>query len=797
MPKTTIEQLAKATKLSAQELIEHMVEAGLSKKDPSSEITDEEQLQLIGHLRQRKQKPRAAPAAPPKEASASIAPKKTKTIVKRRGALKNTQDSTSKVVTRSQGTEEEQKEETPPSAPEPQAEPKAVSEPQAELKAVPKPKVEPKPKSKSKTSKSKQPSKGNPSSPKPQAAPREFRQLHIDSDKRTTRRKKPSTRVARKPKIDNDPRHGFEKPTKPIKREILIPESLTVLDLAQRMAIKRGELTKMLMNMGMMVTINQTLDQDTATLIVEELGHTAKPEKNTTAETLATKVDVVEGPQSPRPPVVTVMGHVDHGKTSLLDYIRRSQVAESEAGGITQHIGAYHVETKSGMITFLDTPGHEAFTGMRSRGARVTDIIVLVIAADDSVMPQTAEAIEHAKAAKVPVIVALNKIDKEGADPDKVKRDLAQHDITPEDWGGDSIFVEVSAKTGANIDSLLEAISLQAEVMELRSSNEGNATATVIESSRNKERGVAVTLLIRSGTLKKGDVLLAGTEYGKVRALIDENGKQIKSAGPSFPVVVFGMSGTPEAGHEAVVIDSERKARSIALLRQEEHRDNRLARSPAINEGLFSLDGGKKKELRLIIRSDTRGTSEALRDSIEKIVTDEVKVKILSSMIGGITASDVSLSAASQAMIVGFNVRADSDTRKAAESQGVMIRYYSIIYELMDDIKDMITNMLSPEIREEIVGIALVKDVFRSSKLGAVAGCQVTEGAVKSGCPIRVLRDKVVIFEGALESLRRHKDDVSEVKVGTECGIAVKDYNDVKSGDEIEVFQKVEIARTL
>ena len=595
-------------------------------------------------------------------------------------------------------------------------------------------------------------------------------------------------------------KHGFEKPTQMVKRELIIPKHISVIDLAQGLAIKSSELIKKMMSMGVMTTINQSLDQDTAVLIIEELGHQAVIEKDDDAE--AKLVDNVADEhieKATRPPVVVVMGHVDHGKTSLLDYIRNSKVHSGEVGGITQHIGAYHVETDKGVITFLDTPGHAAFTAMRVRGAKVTDIAILVVAADDGVMPQTVEAIEHARAAEVPVIVALTKIDKEYTDREKIRAELAKYNIIPEAWGGDNIFVEVSSKTGQGIDQLLDAISLQAEIMELKASLSGNAQGSVIEAALDKGRGVITTLLIRQGILNKGDILLAGTEFGRVRALIDEDNQLLSKASPAIPIRMLGLSGAPSAGDEFVVVETDRRAKEIADRRRHKQRDKQqLAQTSVVHiENFMQNAQNTVRSANILLKADTRGTAEAIQDSLSKIPSDEVNINILSTGVGGINVSDVNLAAASKAWIVGFNVRADVQARREAEAQHVEIHYYSIIYELINSITEMMSGMLEPTIKEEIIGIAQVKDTFRSSKLGTVAGCQVIEGTVRRGNPIRVLRENIVIFEGELESLRRFKEDVKEVKIGLECGIAVKDYNDVKLGDQIEIFQRTEIMRTL
>jgi len=625
------------------------------------------------------------------------------------------------------------------------------------------------------------------------------KELHVAAGT-VARRRKPGLRV--KPSGSGRPsEHGFSRPTEPVIREIAIPEAITVADLAKLMAVKAGELIKTLMQMGMMVTINQPLDRDTATLVVEELGHSAvsSDAKDVEQELIAEEDEAISGEEVTRPPVVTVMGHVDHGKTSLLDYIREARIAEGEAGGITQHIGAYHVETPRGIVTFLDTPGHAAFTAMRSRGAQATDIVILVVAADDGVMPQTREAIQHARAAGVPIIVAVNKIDKEDADLDRVKTELSKEEVIAEDWGGRDIFVYVSAKTGEGIDSLLDAILLQAEVLELKAVVDARARGTVIESSLDKGRGPVATLLVQQGTLNRGDMILAGQEFGRVRAMFDETGEAIESAGPSMPVVVLGLSGVPQAGDEVLAVTNERKAREAASQRQDRQRESRLARQQAANlQNLFDNMGKDEQiNVNLLIRADVQGSVEALRESLTKLSNDDVQVNVVASGVGAITESDAALAQASGAIIIGFNVRADASGRKFIQENELDLHYYSVIYDAIDEVTKAINGLLGTEVKEQIVGLAEVKEVFRSSRLGAIAGCLVVEGIVKRKNPIRVLRDNVVIFEGELESLRRFKDEASEVQSGTECGIGVKQYNDVKPGDQIECFERIEVARTL
>ncbi|MCP9338449.1 translation initiation factor IF-2 [Stutzerimonas xanthomarina] len=602
-----------------------------------------------------------------------------------------------------------------------------------------------------------------------------------------------------KSKLKKRNAHGFQSPTGPIVREVAIGETITVGDLAQQMSVKAAEVIKFMFKMGTPVTINQVLDQETAQLIAEELGHKVKLVSDNALEEQLAELLKFEGEAITRAPVVTVMGHVDHGKTSLLDYIRRAKVAAGEAGGITQHIGAYHVETDRGMVTFLDTPGHAAFTAMRARGAQATDIVILVVAADDGVMPQTIEAIQHAKAAGVPLVVAVNKIDKPGADLDRIRSELSVHEVTSEEWGGDTPFVSVSAKMGTGVDDLLEAVLLQAEILELTATPSAPGRGVVVESRLDKGRGPVATVLVQDGTLRQGDMALVGSNYGRIRAMLDENGKPIKEAGPSIPVEILGLDGTPDAGDELSVLADEKKAREVALFRQGKFREVKLARAHAGKlENIFENMGQEeKKTLNIVLKSDVRGSLEALQGSLSGLGNDEVQVRVIGGGVGGITESDANLALASNAVLFGFNVRADAGARKIVEQEGLDLRYYNVIYDIIEDVKKALTGMLGSDVRENILGIAEVRDVFRSPKFGAVAGCMVLEGMVHRNRPIRVLRDDVVIFEGELESLRRFKDDVAEVRAGMECGIAVKSYNDVKAGDKIEVFEKVEVARSL
>ncbi len=600
--------------------------------------------------------------------------------------------------------------------------------------------------------------------------------------------------------VNDDNQHGFNAPTEPVIHEVLVPETIVVTELAHRMSVKAVEVIKTLMKMGMMVTINQVLDQETAMIVVEEMGHKPTAAKPDDPDAFLSDGEVnIEYTSMTRPPVVTVMGHVDHGKTSLLDYIRRAKVATGEAGGITQHIGAYHVKTPGGVVTFLDTPGHEAFTAMRARGAQATDIVILVVAADDGVMPQTIEAIHHARAAGVPIVVAINKIDKEAANPERVKQELVAQEVVPEEWGGEVQFIEVSAKKGLNIDALLDAVLLEAEVLELEAPIDAPAKGIIVEARLDRGRGAVATLLVQSGTLRKGDMLLAGSVFGKVRAINDENGKPIESAGPSIPVEILGLSDVPNAGEDAIVLSDEKKAREIALFRQGKYRDVRLAKQQAAKmENLFANMGeGEKQHLSVIIKADVQGSYEALSASLRKMSNDEVQVDVLHSGVGGISESDVNLAIASNATIIGFNTRADAAARKLAESEGVEIRYYNIIYDAIDDVKAAMSGMLAPEHKEQILGMVEIRQVISVSKVGNIAGCMVTDGLVKRDAQVRLIRNNVVIHTGALDSLKRFKDDVKEVKQGYECGLMLKNYNEIEIGDQLEVFEMIEVARTL
>ncbi len=863
MSEVTVAQLAKVVGIPADRLMEQLADAGIQAKNPEDTISDEEKSRLLQHLRESHGKQKTAGistpskvtlrrktvselrqpssggrgtlsrSAPAAAKTVSVEVRKKRTYVKRT-AVESDESRTREAEEARKALEEQAMQkaafeaevearkaaEAAKRAEEEAEKRKAEEEAKRRAEEEAKRLAEEESQSKEKQEEGageKAAAKGDaarhrkPGGRKEKREGKEFegeerferKELHVSEEVRGKRKKKPSRR---KPgaiaPAASEAQHGFQRPTAPVVHEVRVPESISVADLAQRMSIKAAEVIKVLMKMGMMVTINQPLDRDTAVLVVEEMGHipVEQREEDVEAELLSSEDQAqAEGELASRPPVVTIMGHVDHGKTSLLDHIRASRVAAGEAGGITQHIGAYHVDTEKGTISFLDTPGHAAFTAMRARGAKVTDIVILVVAADDGVMPQTKEAIQHAKAAGVPLIVAINKIDKEDANPDRVIQELSQQEVIPEDWGGDTMFVRVSAKTGEGIDDLLDAILLQAEVLELKAVEKGPATGSIVESSLDKGRGPVATVLVQSGTLNRGDMIVSGKEFGRVRAMFDENGRSIKSAGPSIPVVVLGLSGTPEAGDDVRAVIDERRAREIAELRRDKQRDTRLAAQKAakLDEMFSQMTEGEVQNLNIIVKADVQGSVEALKDSLVSTSTDEVKVRVIASGVGGINESDANLAVTSNAIIIGFNMRADAGARRVVEEQGLDMRYYSIIYEVIDDVKKAISGMLSPEIREEIIGLAEVRDVFRNSKLGAIAGCMVVEGTVKRNNPIRVLRDNVVIYEGVLESLRRFKDDVNEVKNGTECGIGVKNYNDVQPGDHIEVFERSEVARSV
>ena len=833
MSEVTVKQLAEVVKIPVNKLLVQLTEAGLDFSAPDQTVSDKQKVQLLNHLRDNRSKVASLPA---EDGRRIVLRRKSTSQLKAntsqgRGSISSTTVNVEvrrkrTYVKRSTVLEEEAKARQEHAEQEAAREKevtakleKAAKEADAKAKAAEQKKPEPVPEIEPTPGKEAAPavtetaqeqttaddSAANPvQAPAPAApekAPRETkgkrRELHVATGKGGKRKARVKPR--RPGKVEPSSKHKFEKPTGPVRREILVPDNISVLDLAQKMSIKAAEVIGVMMKMGVMATINQVLDQDTAILVAEELGHEAKPTQPVDIESNVLKVDYSEQEALLRNPIVTVMGHVDHGKTSLLDYIRRTKIAEREAGGITQHIGAYSVTTSKGMITFLDTPGHAAFTAMRARGAKVTDIVVIVVAADDGVMPQTVEAIEHSKAAEVPVIIAVNKIDKEDADPERTRNDLAARGVISEQWGGDTIFVDVSAVTGQGVDDLLEAVSLQAELLELKAVDHGPATGVVIESALDKGRGPVTTILVQQGCLAKGNMLLTGEEFGRVRAMFDEHGQEIDTAGPSTPIAVLGLSGVANAGDDAIVVTDERKVREIVGLRKSKSRDTRFAvQQTSKLENIFNRVGeDAAATINVLVKADVQGSAEALRDSLEKLSTEEVEVKIVMASVGGINESDINLAGASEASVIGFNVRADNAAKRVATELGIDIRYYSIIYETIDDVKLVMSGLLSPELREEIIGLAKVKEVFKSSKMGAVAGTQVMEGAIKRGSPIRVLRDNIVIYEGELESLRRHKDDVNEVRAGTECGIAVKNYNDVQAGDQIEVYERTEVARSI
>jgi translation initiation factor IF-2 len=843
MSKVTVSQLAEVLGVSTDKLMNQMSKAGIDVASPDEAVSNEDKKKLLGHLRSSHGKDESDATAPRKVTlkrksvselriagsgprastrTVNVEFRKRRTYVKRAAlADADRQDPEHEKVQKALVEAKERREAEERVLQEAAEKKRLAAEEQARkaLEEQARKEQEDQSRREAEERQREEESKREAEEKERQKEEERVRKIAEEQHKRKKERAKPSTRYGRKelhvaggaaarrrkPARRASPsarptEHGFSKPTAPVIKDVAIPETITVSDLAKLLAIKAGEIIKVLMNMGMMVTINQPIDQDTAILVVEEMGHTAKPaeDKSIEKELLEDRVEVTTDGVA-RPPVVTVMGHVDHGKTSLLDYIRTSRVTDSEAGGITQHIGAYHVKTDRGVITFLDTPGHAAFTAMRARGAKATDIVILVVAADDGVMPQTKEAIQHARAAGVPLIVAVNKIDKPDSDPERVKSELSKEDVISEDWGGEELFVPVSAITGEGIEDLLEGISLQAELLELKADPESRAQGMVIESSLDKGRGPVATVLVQNGTLNRGEMVLAGQEFGRVRAMFNEDGQAIESAGPSMPAVILGLSGVPFAGDEMLVVANERRAREAAGQRQDRHREGRLAQQQAANlQNLFDNMGkGEQMSVNLLIRADVQGSVEALKDALVKLSNEEVKVNIVASGVGAITGSDASLAQASGAVIIGFNVRADNSARKIIQENDLDIHYYSIIYEAIDEVKGAITGMLGTETRESIVGLAEVKDVFRSSKLGAIAGCLVIEGHVKRANPIRVLRDNVVIFEGELESLRRFKDDVNEVQSGTECGIGVKMYNDVKPGDHIECFERVEVARTL
>lgn len=836
MSSVTVKQFAEAVGVPVERLISQLSAAGLPANAPDALISDDEKVELLKYLRGGEEGEVSKSAAAPKKITlkrksvselrqtssqgksktVSVEVRKKRTYVNRGAVMEEEQarldaeraklEAEQKAKDEAQRAEEEKrlqaeveakaKEEAQKKAEEEEARKKAEAE--AQKKAVA---VEPAPS----TVPAKKSDDGNARPGKRKEKERDTtrygrKQLHVASGKEGRRAGGKKGKRRRGAAVEENQAHGFTAPTAPIVREVSISETITVGELAQRMAVKAADVIKTMMTMGTMVTINQVLDQETASIVVEEMGHKVKLIKEDAMEVEVTGLtEEHSGERITRPPVVTIMGHVDHGKTSLLDYIRTAKVAAGEAGGITQHIGAYHVDTPKGTVSFLDTPGHAAFTAMRARGAKATDIVILVVAADDGVMPQTKEAIQHAKAGGVPLIVAVNKCDKAEADPNRVKQELVAEEVIPEDWGGEHMFVEVSAKTGQGIDELLDSILLQAEVLELSAVKDAPARGVVVESRLDKGRGPVASILVQNGTLRKGDIVLAGLEYGRVRVMLDENGKPVAEAGPSIPVEILGLSGVPSAGDEAIVVADERKAREVAMFRQGKFREVKLARQQQAKlENMFNtMAEGEVSTLNLVIKADVQGSVEALSDSLRKLSTDEVRVNVVASGVGGITESDMNLALASSAVVIGFNVRAEASAKRLAEDEEIDLRYYSVIYDAIDEVRHAMTGMLAPEFKEEIIGLAEVRDVFKAPKIGAIAGCIVVDGTVKRSNPIRVLRDNVVIYEGELESLRRFKDDVNEVKSGTECGIGVKNYNDVKVGDQIEVYERVEVKRSL
>ncbi|MBL1140724.1 MAG: translation initiation factor IF-2 [Proteobacteria bacterium] len=834
MPEVTVSEFAADVGVPVERIQEQLVEAGLSKKKADEVISDSEKSELLAFLRKKHGKDEGAKKitlrrkitselkvnvasqgrAKPQSKTVNVEFRKKRTYAKR-GDLAETakqeQEAAAAKLAEEEAAaakkladEEAAKQAEENAAAEAKAKAEAEAEAAAKKEAVEaaaavvETPVEPVVEIKPEPPVVEQADSKKSSKDKKERTRHGREELHVAS-KGSGRRRNKKTKRQTVVQQSGSQQHGFEKPTAPVVKDIDIPESISVADLAQRMSVKSSEVIKVMMGLGTMATINQIIDQDTAAIVVEEMGHNPKLKKENALEEEMIQATQQDGEQVTRAPVVTIMGHVDHGKTSLLDYIRRSKVAAGEAGGITQHIGAYRVSTDNGEITFLDTPGHEAFTAMRARGAKVTDIVIIVVAADDGVMPQTEEAVKHAKASEVPIIIAVNKIDKENADPERVKQELSKFEVIPEDWGGDTQFINVSAHTGEGVDALLESILLQSEILELKAVATGAASGAVIEARLDKGRGPVASILVQNGTLNKGDVVLSGHEFGRVRAMIDDLGNEVATAGPSTPVEILGLSGTPNAGDEMIVVPDEKKAREIALFRQGKYRETKMAQQQAskLENIMNQMAEGEIAALNLLVKADVHGSSEALVDALSRLSTDEVRVSIVSSGVGGITETDINLAITSKAVVIGFNVRADASARKLIDAEGVDLRYYSIIYDVIDDVKAALSGMLSPDIREQITGVAEVKEVFRSPKFGDIAGCMVTSGRVNRNNPIRVLRDNVVIYEGELESLRRFKDDVNEVKSGTDCGIGVKNYNDVQPGDQIEVFERVSVERTI
>ncbi len=836
MTQVTVNELAKEVAAPVERLLQQMREAGLPHTDAGQVVTDSEKQALLAHLKSshkvKVEEPRKITLQRKTTSTLRVAGSKSISVEVRKKKVfvqrspeeiqaeqkRELEERRAAEAAVRQKSEEEARKNAPgspqsaaaPAAPAPAAAPTSAPAPQAPAATESFVAVAPAPaadrkreepprrpdKAKGEDDRRAGERKNQPhratvkeKAPTPRAAPRTTDE-ESDSFRRGGRGKG---------KLKKRNAHGFQSPTGPVVRDVQIGETITVGDLAAQMSVKAAEVIKFMFKLGTPATINQVLDQETAQLVAEELGHKVTLVSDTALEDSLAESLKFEGEAFARAPVVTVMGHVDHGKTSLLDYIRRAKVAAGEAGGITQHIGAYHVETERGMVTFLDTPGHAAFTAMRARGAKATDIVILVVAADDGVMPQTIEAVQHAKAAGVPLVVAVNKIDKPGADLDRIRSELSVHGVTSEEWGGDTPFVSVSAKAGTGVDELLEAVLLQAEVLELTATPSAPGRGVVVESRLDKGRGPVATVLVQDGTLRQGDMVLVGSNYGRVRAMLDENGKSIKEAGPSIPVEILGLDGTPDAGDEMSVLSDEKKAREVAMFRQGKFREVKLARAHAGKlENIFENMGQEeKKTLNIVLKSDVRGSLEALQGALNGLGNDEVQVRVVGGGVGGITESDANLALASNAVLFGFNVRADAGARKIVEQEGLDMRYYNVIYDIIEDVKKALTGMLGSDVRENILGIAEVRDVFRSPKFGAIAGCMVIEGTVYRNRPIRVLREDIVIFEGELESLRRFKDDAADVRAGMECGIGVKSYNDVKPGDKIEVYEKVQVARTL
>lgn len=826
MPEVTVSEFAADVGVPVERIQEQLVEAGLSKKEADEVISDSEKSELLAFLRKKHGKDEGAKKitlrrkttselkvnvasqgrAKPQSKTVNVEFRKKRTYAKR-GDLAETakqeEEAAAKLLAEQEAAAAKLKQEADEAeaakiaeaAKQQEIAAEAAAEVVIETTSEPIAEIKPELPALEQTDAKKTSGKDKDKKERTRHGRQELHVATKGSGRRRNKKPKRQSVVQQ----SGSQQHGFEKPTAPVVKDIDVPESISVAELAQRMSVKSSEVIKVMMGLGTMATINQTIDQDTAAIVVEEMGHNPRLQKENALEEAMIQATQQEGEQINRAPVVTIMGHVDHGKTSLLDYIRRSKVAAGEAGGITQHIGAYRVKTDNGEITFLDTPGHEAFTAMRARGAKVTDIVIIVVAADDGVMPQTEEAVKHAKASNVPIIIAVNKIDKENADPDRVKQELSKFEVIPEDWGGDTQFINVSALTGEGVDTLLESILLQAEILELKAVATGAASGAVIESRLDKGRGPVASVLVQGGTLNKGDVVLSGHEFGRVRAMIDDTGSEVSSAGPSTPVEILGLSGTPNAGDEMIVVPDEKKAREIALFRQGKYRETKMAQQQAskLENVMNQMKEGVIASLNLLIKADVHGSSEALVDALTRLSTDEVKVSIVSSGVGGITESDINLAMASNAVVIGFNVRADASARKLIDAEGIDLRYYSIIYDVIDDVKAALSGMLSPDVREQITGVAEVREVFRSPKFGDIAGCMVISGRVNRNNPIRVLRDNVVIYEGELESLRRFKDDVNEVKSGTDCGIGVKNYNDIQPGDQIEVFERVSVERTI